>query len=148
MLRNSVLKDMGRSSYIRDIATEASLYLWFWLWLKIRSKVAALEKKLRKQQSKLLALPEKFGFKSVDEMIVAMRSAAKESGHVAVSGAKKPRRKRATINAETEAKVKALVEKGDTGSKIAAAVGISVPSVAKIKKRLGLVGKKSKARSL
>lgn len=112
---------------------------------KYRSKVAALEKKLVKQRSKLLALPSKFGFKTLDEMIAAMRSAAKESGRIPESGSKKPRRKRATITGETEAKVKALVEKGETAAKISASVGISIPSVAKIKKRLGLVGKKSKA---
>ena len=42
------------------------------------------------------------------------------------------------ITAETKAKVKALTEAGKTGAEIAAAVGISVPSVQNIKKELGL----------
>ena len=42
----------------------------------------------------------------------------------------------------TRAQVKKLVEAGKTGSEIAKAVGVSLPSVHNIKKALGLVKKK------
>ena len=48
-------------------------------------------------------------------------------------------RKRAKITAEVIAKVKALVVKNKTGNEIAKEVGISLPSVGNIKKKLGLV---------
>jgi DNA-binding CsgD family transcriptional regulator len=49
------------------------------------------------------------------------------------------RRKRATITDATRAEVKTMVEAGKTGAEIAAALGISPPSVQNIKKALGLV---------
>ena len=44
-----------------------------------------------------------------------------------------------TPNAATRARVKKLVQAGKSGSQIAKAVGISLPSVHNIKKALGLV---------
>jgi hypothetical protein len=49
------------------------------------------------------------------------------------------RRKRSVITDETRSSVKKLVEGGKTGSQIAKALGISLPSVQNIKKALGLV---------
>jgi DNA invertase Pin-like site-specific DNA recombinase len=51
----------------------------------------------------------------------------------------KKTRKRAKITPEVIAKVKALVAKNKTGNEIAKEVGISLPSVGNIKKKLGLV---------
>ena len=53
-------------------------------------------------------------------------------------------RKRATITDAVRAEVKALVKAGKTGSQIAKALGISLPSVQNIKKALGLVRKSKK----
>lgn len=104
-------------------------------------KIAALEKELGKQNRKLLALPGKLGFKTVDDLINALRAAAGGKATVAArinkSGA--PRRKRATITPEMKQKLKGLVEAGKTGGQIAKALGISLPSVHNIKKALGLV---------
>ena len=50
-------------------------------------------------------------------------------------------RKRAKITDAIRAKVGKLVKAGQTGSQIAKALGISLPSVQNIKKALGLVRK-------
>lgn len=106
---------------------------------KYQQKVAALEKELNKLHHRLLALPGKFGFKSVDELIAALRLAQKGgTGGVTSTG----RRKRTTITHEIKQRVKALAEAGKTGAEIVRAVGISLPSVQNIKKELGLVKKR------
>lgn len=104
-----------------------------------QKKIATLEKQMVRQKKRLLALPGKLGFKSVDELIAALRAAQGGSGDKAAA---KPRRKRAKITAETKAQVKKLVEAGKSGSQIAKAVGISLPSVYNIKKALGLTSGK------
>ncbi len=50
--------------------------------------------------------------------------------------------RRAVITDDTRAEVKKMVQAGKTGSEIAKAVGISLPSVQNIKKALGLVEKR------
>lgn len=111
---------------------------------KYQQKVAALEKELGKLNRRLLALPAKFGFKSVDELIAALRTAAKGGAKAArgKAGRTGGRRKRAVITAEMKQKVKTLSEGGKTGAEIARAVGISLPSVQNIKNELGLVKKR------
>lgn len=109
-----------------------------------KAKVAALEKSIATELSReLAALPETYGFDSVEAFNEAVRVAARGRGRGgkprAATSAGKPRRKRAVITNETKARVKSLVEAGKTGSEIAKAVGISLPSVQNIKKALGLV---------
>jgi hypothetical protein len=97
----------------------------------------------------LAALPAKFGFANVADFAAAVATAAggKPAGQVAAEppATGKKRRKRAKITAETKAEVKKLVAAGKTGSAIAKAVGISLPSVQNIKKELGLVKQPGKA---
>lgn len=101
-------------------------------------EMAKLEKELAKFNAKLAALPAKYGFKSMNEFIDALR--ASQSGKAKVAGATSTGRKpRAVITAETKQKVKAMVNDGKTGSQIAKALNISLPSVQNIKKELGLV---------
>jgi DNA invertase Pin-like site-specific DNA recombinase len=97
----------------------------------------------------LRALPSQYGFDSTAAFISAVRAASgKRRGRkpgkakTAVSKVAGKRRKRAKINDAMRAEVKKLVEDGKTAKEIAKAVGISQPSVANIKKALGLVGKK------
>ena len=110
-----------------------------------KAKVASLEKSIATQLNReLAALPDKFGFGDVNAFIKAVKAAA--GGHrggkkKARRGGKK-RRSRAVITAATRAQVKKLVEAKKTGSEIAKAVGISLPSVHNIKKALGLVQKR------
>ena len=105
-----------------------------------RKKAAALEKKAAKYNQRLLGLPKKMGFKTIDALIEALKLASKSGRDAAPTGKVKAKsRKRAKITPKIEAKVKALVEEGKTGLEIAKAVGISIPSVANIKKKLGLV---------
>jgi len=105
---------------------------------RLKQKVAALEKEVSKEQRKLLALPAKLGFHSVDALITALQSAAKAGGAVRA----KARRSRAKITPEMKARLKELVAAKKTGREIAGHLKISVPSVQNIKKELGLVKKR------
>ena len=105
-----------------------------------QKKIAQLERGLVKFNQQLTQLPAKFGFKSMDDFIAALRqvdTAGSGSGLVAQKATK--RRKRAVITADTKLKVKQLVAAKKTGQEIARALGISLPSVQNIKKALGLV---------
>jgi hypothetical protein len=116
-----------------------------------KAKMIALEKAIAKRlQKELSSLHDKYGFESLDEFISALRGVAggrsgrKASRFKPSKGlAKAKRRKRSVITDETRTSVKKMVEAGKTGSQIAKALGISLPSVQNIKKALGLV----KARS-
>jgi DNA-binding NarL/FixJ family response regulator len=104
-------------------------------------QMAKIEKELSRFNSKLAALPAKYGFKSMDAFIDALRAAktgtpAKAGAKAAASGGRKPR---AVITPEMKQKLKAMVNDGKTGGQIAKALNISLPSVQNIKKELGLV---------
>ena len=105
-----------------------------------RRKVAALEQKLTQQKKRLAQLPGKMGFKSMSDFIAALQSITVAPKAVKVAGKAKKTRKRAKITAEVIAKVKALVVKNKTGNEIAKEVGISLPSVGNIKKKLDAFG--------
>lgn len=120
-----------------------------------RAKLASLEKSIEVELHKeLAALPGKFGFASAAEFVAAVTKAAggrrgRKPGKAKVAGkAAKPvkggkkRRKRAVITDAMRTEVKKLAEAGKTGSEIAKAVGISLPSVQNVKKALGLVKKR------
>jgi len=117
-----------------------------------RGKIAKLEAAVESELPKVLSkLHEQFGFENVELFLAAVESAAsKKRGKVGrpkeVVSAPKTRR-RARITDATRATVKKLVKAGMSGSKIAKAVKISLPSVQNIKKALGLVkSRKVKAR--
>lgn len=117
-----------------------------------KTKVAALETAIASELNRELAgLPAKFGFGSVDAFAAAVSSASgkrrgRKPGQAKAASAKKTskRRKRAVITDETRASVKKMVGEKKTGSEIAKALGISLPSVHNIKRQLGLIrgGKK------
>jgi DNA invertase Pin-like site-specific DNA recombinase len=114
-----------------------------------RAKLANLEQTIASELNKeLLALPAKYGFDSVAAFIQAVEAAAgvrrgRRAGKPAKAGGRKGGRKpRAVITDETRASVKKLVAAGKTGSEIAEALDISLPSVQNIKKALGLVNKR------
>lgn len=108
---------------------------------KARQQVAKLEKQLAQGSRKLLVLPAKYGFKTMDSFIAALQQAAGSGARAPKAAGATPsgRKPRAKITPETKQKVKALVKDGKTGSEIAKALGISLPSVQNIKKELGLV---------
>ena len=115
-----------------------------------KAKIVALEKSIAKRLRKeLSSLHDKYGFSSLQEFIGALKGASRGVPRKAASKSKpaksagKKRAKRSVITDETRASVKKMVEAGKTGSQIAKALGISLPSVQNIKKALGLV----KARS-
>src|SRR5471032_3139318 len=110
-----------------------------------KAKIVSLEKAIAKRLNKELAsLPNKYGFSSLEEFVGALREASGSPrkgrrGRPAKAVDKVKRRRRAVITADTRSGVKKLVEAGKTGSQIAKAMGISLPSVQNIKKALGLV---------
>jgi hypothetical protein len=114
-----------------------------------KAHAAALELEISKSLNKTLAaLPSQYGFDNLGSFIAAVRNASRGGkGRRAKKGAGKggkPKRTRAKITDETRATVKKMVEDKKTGTEIAKAVGISLPSVQNIKKALGLVAKRKK----
>jgi len=112
-----------------------------------KAKITALERSIAKGlKRELAALHRKYGFASVAEFVKALRASSgggssrkgRKKGP-ARGAAKAKRRRRAVITDETRANVKKLVESGKTGTQIAKALSISLPSVQNIKKALGLV---------
>jgi hypothetical protein len=102
-----------------------------------KAKLARLEHALAKE---LASLPSAYGFDSLKAFVAAIKAAG---GKGRVGRPKKstvPKtRKRAKITDAIRAKVGKLVKAGKTGSQIAKALKISLPSVRNIKKALGLV---------
>jgi hypothetical protein len=107
-----------------------------------RTSIAQLEQALAYE---LASLPASYGFDSVDAFVIAIETAHGKGrpGRRSTPAASKIRR-RAKITDAIRAKVKALTKAGKTGSHIAKAVGISLPSVQNIKKVLGLVKSRKK----
>ena len=130
-----------------------------------RSAVAILEKAIAAElNNELAALPAQFGFASAADFVAAVtkatgkrrgRKPGKAKADVApateaesaASTKVKRRKKRAVITDATRNEVKRLVAAGKSGSEIAKAVGVSLPSVQNIKKALGLVNKAGKAKA-
>lgn len=113
-----------------------------------QQEVARLQKGLNRFNQKLVTLPAKYGFKTMDDFIQALKAAgegAAGKGQGARGKVRQARtRKRAKITPEIKQKVKALLAAAKTGEEIAKEVGISLPSVQNIKKELGLVKKRGK----
>ncbi len=110
-----------------------------------KAKIVTLEKSIAKRLHKELAsLHKTYGYGSLKDFVKALKASSGPHGKSrrfkpSKSAPKARRRKRAIINDETRASVKKLVESGKTGSQIAKALSISLPSVQNIKKALGLV---------
>ena len=102
-----------------------------------KAMVARLEQALAKE---LASLPSAYGFDSLEDFVTAIKAAADNGSVGRPNRAAAPKsRKRAKITDAIRARVKKLVEAGKTGSQIAKALKISLPSVQNIKKALGLV---------
>jgi hypothetical protein len=113
-----------------------------------RKNLAELERTVETElHQELAALHEQYGFSDVKSFLKAVRSAAlgngrgngRKVGRPEKAAAIPKTRKRAVITDATRAEVKKLVQAGKSGSQIAKAVGISLPSVQNIKKAAGLV---------
>ena len=129
---------------------------------KIRKLAAAREKLARLELAvetelyqELFGLHERYGFADMKSFMKAIRSAARggaprkprKAGRPKKAAATPETRKRAVITDATRARVRKLVKSGKSGSQVAKAVGISLPSVQNIKKALGLAKSRgSKAR--
>jgi phosphopantothenoylcysteine synthetase/decarboxylase len=109
-----------------------------------REKLAKLEATIESElPGELSTLHERYGFDDVKSFINAIQTATRKKGGKP-GRAKKAKvvpktRRRAKITDAIRAKVKKLVKAGKSGSQIAKAAKISLPSVQNIKKALGLV---------
>jgi hypothetical protein len=117
-----------------------------------KAHVAQLEQSISCELSRELAgLSAAYGFGDVDSFIDAVKGATGKKrgrGPGRPAGEAAPKKnKRAKITDAIRAKVKKLVKAGKTGSHIAKALKISLPSVQNIKKALGLVRKSKKSAS-
>lgn len=118
---------------------------------KAKAKLAQTEAKLAADRVSALAkLPSEYGYSNLNDFIKALKSAAGKAGKgkkaaktakapKAAKAAKAGKRTRAKITPELKQQVVAAVQSGQSGAEIAAAFGISLPSVQNIKKEAGLV---------
>ena len=106
-----------------------------------KARVAQLEQSIASGLNRELAgLPAKYGFSEVGPFVRAVKAAVGgKRGRLAKTPVLVKSRKRAKITDAIRARVKKLLEAGKTGSQIAKALKISLPSVQNIKKALGLV---------
>jgi hypothetical protein len=108
-----------------------------------KAKIASLEKSIAAElRAELSELPRQYGFETVQAFVKAVKAAAGKGRGKAKAAAKKSgagKRTRAKITDATRAELKKLADAGKSGPEIAAALGISLPSVQNIKKALGLV---------
>jgi hypothetical protein len=114
----------------------------------VRAKLAHLEKTVEIElRQELSVLHKKYGFPDLEPFFKAVRAAVgggiegarRKPGRPKKTAAAPKTRKRAKITAAIRARVKKLVKAGKSGSQVAKAVGISLPSVRNIKKAAGLV---------
>lgn len=114
----------------------------------VRAKLAHLEKTVETElRQELAVLHKQYGFSDLKTFFKAVRAAAgggiqgasRKPGRPMKAAATPKTRKRAKITAAIRARVKKLVQAGKSGSQVAKAVGISLPSVQNIKKAAGLV---------
>ncbi|MDR1283615.1 MAG: helix-turn-helix domain-containing protein [Opitutaceae bacterium] len=119
---------------------------------ELKARAAKLAATIEAERTaELASLPGKYGYSDINEFIKALKQAIGVRGTGARRGrkpgkvAKAPKaaatgkRTRARITPEIKEQVKAAVLEGKSGSEIAAAFGISLPSVQNIKKEFGLV---------
>ena len=108
--------------------------------LAVRQKLSAIEAKLgKKMQREMASLPEKYGYRSMESFIAALKELSGGGGKGSGKGRGKGKRKRGKVTEEIIQKVKALFEAEKTGAEVAAAVGLSLPTIQIIKKKLKLV---------
>ncbi len=112
-----------------------------------RAKLAHLEHTVETELRRELAvLHRQYGFSDLKSFFKAVRAAAGGGIHKATRKEGRPKkaagpkaRTRAKITDAIRARVQKFVKAGKSGSQIAKAVGISLPSVQNIKKASGLV---------
>lgn len=108
-----------------------------------RDRLASLEKKM---EAELAALPAQFGFESAqafaNAVVKASAGGARPAGKIGrrkAAAKPKGKRKRSKVTDDLRNQVKQLVEAGQSGAKIKAATGLSLPTIQNIKKAFGLV---------
>jgi hypothetical protein len=107
-----------------------------------QNKVAALEKEIARERTKMLAtLHQKYGFGSAEELIKAIREATGGKRQTRKAGR---HRKHGRITPELKSQITAALGAGKTGGQVADEFGVSLPSVYNIKKAAGLTKARKK----
>lgn len=113
--------------------------------IALRKKLARLEAKAsRSAERKMNAIPKKVGFKSVDELVLALlpyastKVSSKVSAPVSVSKPlkSKQKRRRTVITPQMRQKIEADITKGMKGSEAVKKFGISLPTFYLMKSRM------------
>lgn len=117
---------------------------------KRKAELIAREQEISAERTAALRrLPADFGFGTLEAFVAALREAHRGAGKRGRGPGRPPgrRRRRAKITEETINAVRKAVDAKKTGAAIAKELGISLPSVQNIKKRLGLVRPRAKSGS-
>jgi DNA invertase Pin-like site-specific DNA recombinase len=97
----------------------------------------------QERRNELAHLHEKFGYETTAALIKALRATAGTGGRRGGRGPAR-HRKHARITTDMREKIKAALQDGKSGAKVAKQFGISLPSVYNIKKAFGLVKSRKK----
>lgn len=103
-----------------------------------------LGKRIEKTERRLLHLPEKLGFKTLEDLIEALRNVQPQQPASKSKAKSNSRQKRTSLTPEIKAAVGKLVTAGETSAFAAKQMKISIASVNNIKKEFGLVRERSK----
>ena len=109
---------------------------------KYRAKAAAIEREWDSQKKILLALPKSYGYKSVGELIKALKIASGQGSSQPSRSTGKRRKARAIVTAKTKESVKKAVAAKQTANQIAHDLKLSPATVHNIKTELGLTKKR------
>ena len=99
-------------------------------------------RKVLKLQRNLAKLPSKYGFSSMAEFLSALQAIVKSGG--GVSGKVQRKRRRGKVTEAARDRIRELHLAGKSVREISEDVKLSAPTVNKIKKEIGLVGKSTK----
>jgi DNA invertase Pin-like site-specific DNA recombinase len=94
-------------------------------------------RKVLQLQRDLIDLPSRYGFANMGDFVLALQEILKAGGTEPVSSEKK--RQRGKLTDKSRKQIKDLLEAGKTVREISEDVKLSVPTVHKVKKELGMV---------
>ena len=103
-----------------------------------KAKIALLEAEIKEEQKvRLTELHKELGFESLNDLMKELKNLIGNNGNVHKRGRKK------IITNEMKDKIVEQVVQGKKGREIAKSFGLSIASIHKIKKELGLVKKRN-----
>ena len=107
---------------------------------KFRQRAAALEREWNSERKSLLRLPNRLGYKTLQELISVLSFIQAEAG--GPTATQRQRKNRAKITPEMREQVRVQTLAGRTAKEIATELNLSVPSINNIRSALKLVKRK------